>query len=119
MTDYDIEYQPLFSVLQTIDVSALADAVTQPWYNRTLIEVGGVAVRLGVLHGEFHWHKHDEQDEFFYLIDGEFRIELEDRERTELEGAGPPIYELPLVVEGIDLAALHRLAAELREQGAA
>jgi len=46
-------------------------------------------------------------------------IELEDRERTELEGAGPPIYELPLVVEGIDLAALHRLAAELREQGAA
>jgi anion-transporting ArsA/GET3 family ATPase len=46
-------------------------------------------------------------------------IELEDRERTELEGAGPPIYELPLVIEGIDLAALHRLAAELRDQGAA
>jgi anion-transporting ArsA/GET3 family ATPase len=46
-------------------------------------------------------------------------IELEDRERTELEGAGPPIYELPLVVEGIDLAGLHRLAAELRDQGAA
>ena len=84
MTDYDIEYQPLFSVLQTIDVGALADAVTQPWYNRTLIEVGGVAVRLGVLHGEFHWHKHDEQDEFFYLVDGEFRIELEGREPAEL-----------------------------------
>jgi len=46
-------------------------------------------------------------------------VELEDRERTELEAAGQPIYELPLVVEGIDLAALHRLAAELREQGAA
>jgi anion-transporting ArsA/GET3 family ATPase len=46
-------------------------------------------------------------------------IELADRERTELEGAGQPIYELPLIAGGIDLAALHKLAAELREQGAA
>jgi anion-transporting ArsA/GET3 family ATPase len=46
-------------------------------------------------------------------------IELADRERTELETAGTPLYELPLVVEGIDLAALHKLAAELRDQGAA
>jgi anion-transporting ArsA/GET3 family ATPase len=47
------------------------------------------------------------------------RIELADRERTELEAAGQPLYELPLIAEGIDLAALHKLAAELREQGAA
>jgi anion-transporting ArsA/GET3 family ATPase len=47
------------------------------------------------------------------------RVELQDRERAELDAAGQPIYELPLVTEGIDLAALHRLAAELRDQGAA
>ncbi len=46
-------------------------------------------------------------------------VELADRERTELEAAGQPIYELPLIAEGIDLAALHKLAAELRDQGAA
>jgi anion-transporting ArsA/GET3 family ATPase len=46
-------------------------------------------------------------------------VELQDRERTELEAAGQPIYELPMIAEGIDLAALHRLAAELRDQGAA
>jgi hypothetical protein len=46
-------------------------------------------------------------------------IELADRERSELEATGQPIYELPLVAEGIDLAALHKLAAELRDQGAA
>ena len=46
-------------------------------------------------------------------------VELAERERTELEAAGQPVYELPLVIEGIDLAALHRLAAELRDQGAA
>jgi anion-transporting ArsA/GET3 family ATPase len=47
------------------------------------------------------------------------RVELQDRERAELDAAGQPIYELPLITEGIDLAALHRLAAELRDQGAA
>ena len=46
-------------------------------------------------------------------------VELQDRERTELEAAGQPVYELPMIAEGIDLAALHRLAAELRDQGAA
>ena len=46
-------------------------------------------------------------------------VELEDRERTELEAAGQPVYELPVITEGIDLAALYRLAAELRDQGAA
>ncbi len=46
-------------------------------------------------------------------------VELQDRERAELEAVGQPIYELPMIAEGIDLAALHRLAAELRDQGAA
>jgi anion-transporting ArsA/GET3 family ATPase len=47
------------------------------------------------------------------------QVELAERERTELESAGQPVYELPLIIEGLDLAALHRLAAELRDQGAA
>ena len=46
-------------------------------------------------------------------------VELQDSERSELEAAGQPIYELPMIAEGIDLAALYRLAAELRDQGAA
>src|SRR5579863_5187029 len=46
-------------------------------------------------------------------------VEVQDRERTELEAAGPPVYELPMITEGIDLSGLHRLAAELRDQGAA
>ena len=57
--------------------------------------------------------------EVFELADHARHLELEDRERGELEAAGQPIYELPLIAEGIDLAALHKLAAELRDQGAA
>jgi hypothetical protein len=53
------------------------------------------------------------------LVEHARHVEMADRERSELEAAGPPIYELPLITEGIDLAALHKLAAELRDQGAA
>lgn len=41
-------------------------------------------VRLGVMQGEVHWHKHDEQDKFFFVLDGLFRIEIEGRETVEL-----------------------------------
>lgn len=83
-TEYDIQYAPLFGALQTMDVQALIDDVTEPWYNRTLVQVGDVWVRLGVMQGEFHWHKHDGQDEFFFVLDGLFRIELDGAETVEL-----------------------------------
>jgi mannose-6-phosphate isomerase-like protein (cupin superfamily) len=82
--DYVIHYAPLFTTLQPIDVQALIDQVRDPWYNQTLIQVGDVLVRLGVLSGEFHWHKHDEQDEFFFVLDGLLRIELEGEQTVEL-----------------------------------
>jgi mannose-6-phosphate isomerase-like protein (cupin superfamily) len=82
--NYSIQYDPLFTVLQTIDVQTFIDQVEEPWYNQTLIQVGDVLVRLGVMQGEFHWHKHDEQDEFFFVIEGLFRIELDGAETVEL-----------------------------------
>lgn len=82
--DYAIHYEPLFTTLQTMDVQALIDQVDDPWYNQTLLEVGGVLVRLGVMQGEFHWHEHDDQDEFFFVLDGLFRIELEGADTVEL-----------------------------------
>ena len=36
-------------------------------------------VRLGVVQGDYHWHKHDEDDEFFYVVRGRFLIDLEGR----------------------------------------
>jgi mannose-6-phosphate isomerase-like protein (cupin superfamily) len=83
-SDYTIRYEPLFGALQLIDVQALIDQATEPWFNQTLIGVGDVLVRLGVMQGEFHWHKHDEQDEFFFVLDGLFRIELEGAATVEL-----------------------------------
>ena len=90
--DYTIHYDPMFEALQTIDVQALIDEVTDHWYNQTLIQVGDVLVRLGVMQGEFHWHKHDEEDEFFYVVEGRFVIDLEGRtvELTPRQGFTVP-----------------------------
>jgi len=75
---YDIETEVLFPQGQHMDVAGLA-AASQPWSNRTLTQVNDAVVRLGVLEGDFHWHKHDHEDEFFYVVEGRLDIELEDR----------------------------------------
>jgi mannose-6-phosphate isomerase-like protein (cupin superfamily) len=74
-THLDIKYDPL----EVIDVQKLADAVTDQWYNQTLCRVNASVVRLGVMQGEYHWHKHDDLDEFFYVVDGKFLIDLEEK----------------------------------------
>ena len=74
-THLDIKFKPL----ELVDLKALIDAVQHPWYNQTLTKVNDSVVRLGVMQGEYHWHKHDNDDEFFYCIEGLFCVDLEDR----------------------------------------
>jgi mannose-6-phosphate isomerase-like protein (cupin superfamily) len=68
-----------FPALTTVDVPALVRACTDRWYNQTLCRVNDSVVRLGVMQGEYHWHKHDRDDEFFFVLEGHFVIDLEDR----------------------------------------
>ncbi len=65
--------------LERIDVQTLVDHCTDRWYNQTLCRVNDSVVRLGIVQGEYHWHKHDEEDEFFYVVEGRFLIDLEGR----------------------------------------
>ena len=74
-THLDIRYQPL----EVIDLPALIGAVRDKWYNQTLCKVNDSVVRVGVVQGEYHWHKHDDLDEFFYVVEGKFLIDLEER----------------------------------------
>jgi mannose-6-phosphate isomerase-like protein (cupin superfamily) len=66
-----------FPALTVVDVQALVNACTDKWYNQTLCRVNESVVRLGVMQGEYHWHKHDNDDEFFFVLDGHFIIDLE------------------------------------------
>jgi len=78
-TKYSINLQPRFAPSELINVQGLVDACKEPWYNQTLCRVNESVVRLGIVQGEFHWHKHDREDEFFYVVEGRFLIDLEGR----------------------------------------
>jgi mannose-6-phosphate isomerase-like protein (cupin superfamily) len=83
-TYLDVKFPPL----AIVDVPALIAQCKHPWYNQTLCKVNDSVVRLGVLQGEYHWHKHDNDDEFFFVLEGSFFVDLEDRsvELRPLEG---------------------------------
>ncbi len=72
-----------FEHLELIDVAAEA-AAHEPWFNETLTTVNDAVVRLGVIEGDFHWHKHDDEDEFFLVLEGELLIDLRDRDSVRL-----------------------------------
>ena len=76
---YETRLNVLFPALERIDEKALSDACTYKWYNQTLCQVNESVVRLGVVEGDYHWHKHDQDDEFFYVVEGHLSIELEGR----------------------------------------
>jgi mannose-6-phosphate isomerase-like protein (cupin superfamily) len=76
MDGYIINTDVKFPPLQLIDVGKLAAECTERWFNQALCRVNDCVVRMGVLHGEFHWHKHDEEDEFFFVLQGRLLIDL-------------------------------------------
>lgn len=69
----------LYSPLEIIREKELADACPYQWYNQTLCRVNDSVVRMAVVQGEYHWHHHSAEDEFFYVIEGRLLIDLEDR----------------------------------------
>jgi mannose-6-phosphate isomerase-like protein (cupin superfamily) len=79
---YETRLNILHAALEVIDIRPLVDECKFPWYNQTLCRVNESVVRLGVVQGEYHWHKHDADDEFFYVVSGQFIIDLEGRSVT-------------------------------------
>jgi mannose-6-phosphate isomerase-like protein (cupin superfamily) len=85
---YDTRLNVLYQQLTVIDTPKLIAEVTHPWFNQTLCAVNESVVRLGVVKGEYHWHKHDDLDEFFYVVEGQFIIDMEDRSIALNPGQG-------------------------------
>jgi mannose-6-phosphate isomerase-like protein (cupin superfamily) len=111
VTRLDERYAPL----EIVDVPALVAACKDKWYNQTLCRVNDSVVRLGVVQGEYHWHKHTDLDEFFYVVEGRFFIDLEERTVELKSGQGfvvpkgvvhrtkAPVKAVILMVEGADI----------------
>jgi mannose-6-phosphate isomerase-like protein (cupin superfamily) len=76
---YETRLNILYPSLEIIDEKALSDACAFKWFNQTLCKVNDSVVRVAVIEGEYHWHKHEEDDEFFYVVEGRLLIDLEGR----------------------------------------
>jgi mannose-6-phosphate isomerase-like protein (cupin superfamily) len=75
VTRLDLKFDPL----QTIDINEMVRECTDKWFNQTLTKVNDSVVRVGIVEGEYHWHKHDKDDEFFFVLSGQLFVDLEDR----------------------------------------
>ena len=71
----DIAYRPL----EIIEAGRLADECPEKWWNQSLCRVNDCVVRLGLFEGEFHWHRHDREDELFFVLEGRLLLDLEGR----------------------------------------
>lgn len=78
-TTYNIHMDVKYAPLELVEAGKLADTCPDKWWNQTLCKVNDSLVRLGVFEGEFHWHKHDREDEYFQVLEGRFFIDLEGR----------------------------------------
>lgn len=74
---YSMNMNVKFPPLEIIDVNKISAECREDWFNQTLAQVNDCVVRLGIVKGEFHWHKHDKEDEFFYVVSGKLIIDLE------------------------------------------
>ena len=75
VTNLDIK----FKHLELIDLPGIVRECKDQWFNQTLTKVNDSVVRIGIVQGEYHWHKHDHDDEFFFVLEGQLLIDLEDR----------------------------------------
>lgn len=87
-TEYSISTKIEHGPLELIDIPTMIDASKKKWQNFSLCEVNDCVIRLGVIHGEFHWHKHDHEDEFFFVINGLLHMDLKERTYDLTPGQG-------------------------------
>lgn len=76
---YDTRLDVKYDQLELVDVPAIVKANTHKWFNQTLTKVNDSVVRVAIIEGEYHWHKHDNDDEFFFVLEGQLLIDLEDK----------------------------------------
>ena len=67
-----------FEHFQKISIPEIVEQCKDKWFNETLTKVNDSVVRLGIVEGEYHWHKHDNDDEFFFVLEGQLLIDLEE-----------------------------------------
>jgi mannose-6-phosphate isomerase-like protein (cupin superfamily) len=89
--NYNINLDVKYDHHEVIDVPKIVEECDEIWFNQTLTKVNDSVVRIGIIEGDFHWHKHDDDDEFFYVVEGKLYIDLEDKTLELNPGQGTTI----------------------------
>lgn len=85
---YTIRTDVKYPAMTKFDIADVIAANTDKWFNQTLVQVNDSVLRLGLLNGEFHWHKHDREDELFYVLDGALLLDIGDETHELTPGQG-------------------------------
>jgi mannose-6-phosphate isomerase-like protein (cupin superfamily) len=85
---YETHLDVRYNHLEVIDIGEIKRGVEHPWFNQTLTKVNDSVVRIGIVRGEYHWHKHDDDDEFFFVLEGKLLVDLEGRTIELAPGQG-------------------------------
>lgn len=88
--------------MEKVNITEKLTLFSDHWNPRIVAELNGQHVKLAKLQGEFVWHKHDEEDEMFLVLKGQFNMEFRDRIQTIQEN------EFIVVPRGVE----HRPVAE-------
>jgi mannose-6-phosphate isomerase-like protein (cupin superfamily) len=86
--NYTTKLDIKFKHFELIDIPQMVKECRDKWFNQTLTEVNGSVVRVGIIEGEYHWHKHENDDEFFFVLEGKLLVDLENRTMELNPGQG-------------------------------
>lgn len=75
--DYKMHMDIKYDYLEKINVPEIVKSCTDKWFNQSLCNVNSSVFRLGIFEGEYHLHKHDNDDELFFVIEGSIVLETE------------------------------------------
>lgn len=71
--------------------------INQPWSPIEVARVNDQVVRMSLVTGEYHWHKHTNEDELFYVYKGKIIIQLRDQEDIPLQEG-----EMAVIPKGVE-----------------
>ncbi len=77
--DYNQHMNIKYKHLEVIDVQEIVKENKENWFNQTLTQINNSVARIGIVEGEYHWHKHENDDEFFFVLSGKLFIDVEDK----------------------------------------
>ncbi len=73
-------------MVSSFDLTGIIDSIDEAWSPVDVAYVNDQVLRIALFHGSYHWHKHDDEDELFFVYRGGIRIELEEETVQLSEG---------------------------------